>query len=248
MNILLLDIETSPNLAYVWGIWEQNVQLNQLVSCSSTLCWAAKWLDEPEIMFDSVHKSSEKQMLKGVHRLLDRADMVVHYNGKKFDVPTLNKEFLLNDMAPPSPYKQVDMLHVAREKFRFQSNKLDYVAKQLGLGSKVSHEGFELWVKCLKGDPEAWKRMEKYNRGDVALLEKVYKKMLPWIPNHPNHGAHDGDIDACPSCGGHHLQRRGFAVTRDAKYARYQCSDCGAWSRGTKAVVRSRATTVGVAA
>jgi len=233
VKILLLDIETSPNLAYVWGIWEQNVNVNHMVSSSSTLCWAAKWLDDKKVMFDSVHESTEKQMLRRIHKLLDEADVVVHYNGKKFDIPTLNKEFLLNGMPPPSPYKQVDMLHVARGKFRFQSNKLDYVSKQLGSGGKVKHAGFELWVKCMAGDKEAWRSMKRYNMGDVLELEKVYLKMLPWIGHHPNHGAH-ADAPVCTNCGGKRLQRRGTAVSSAGRYARFQCADCGTWMRGTK--------------
>lgn len=233
MKTLLLDIETSPNLAYVWGIWEQNVNVNHMVSSSTTLCWAAKWLGDKRVKFDSVHQSTERQMLKGIHALLDEADSVVHYNGKKFDVPTLNKEFLLNGMKPPSPYKQVDMLLQARGAFRFQSNKLDYVAQQLGLGRKTSHEGFELWVKCMAGDKAAWRRMKKYNMNDVVLLEKVYLRMLPWISNHPNHSAHSGSVK-CPKCGGaggNLMQRRGPARNASGTYQRFQCQ-CGAWARG----------------
>ncbi len=234
MKILLIDIETAPNLAYTWGIWQQDISLKQMVQSSSTLCWAAKWHGQREVMFDSVHRSSEKKMLRGIHRLLDEADVVVHYNGRKFDVPTLNKEFLLNGMSPPSPYKQVDMLQVSRAAFRFQSNKLDYVAQQLGLGQKTVHEGFELWVKCMKGDDAAWKRMEKYNKNDVVLLEAVYDKMLPWIKGHPNRSTHSGQ-PVCTNCGGGHLQRRGLASTTTGKYPRFQCVDCGSWMRGSVA-------------
>lgn len=233
MKILLLDIETSPNLAYVWGIWEQNIRLDQMVTSSTTMCWAAKWHGEKQVMFDSIHKSSEKKMLKGVHKLLDEADAVVHYNGKKFDIPTLNKEFLLNGLSPPAPYKQIDMLQVARGAFRFQSNKLDYVAQQLGLGQKTAHEGFQLWVDCMAKDAGAWKRMEKYNKNDVVLLEKVYNTMLPWIKNHPNKNLYDG-TEACHRCGSKALQRRGVARTIGVTYQRYQCNSCGGWQKGDK--------------
>lgn len=240
MKILLLDIETSPNLAYVWGIWEQNISLNQMVTSSSTLCWAAKWHGDKKVQFDSTYKSGMKKMLKGVHALLDEADVVVHYNGKKFDIPTLNKEFLLNDMSPPAPYKQIDMLQVSRGGFRFQSNKLDYVAKQLGIGQKTSHEGFQLWVDCMANKRDAWKRMEEYNKNDVVLLEDVYNRMLPWIKNHPNKNLYDS-TEACHRCGSEDLQRRGVARTIGVTYQRYQCNDCGGWQKGDKAVSHVKA-------
>lgn len=241
MKILLLDIESAPNLAYVWGLFQQNVAINQIESAGYTMCWAAKWLGDDTIMFDSVRKSGEKKMLQRIHKLLDQADAVVHYNGVKFDIPTLNKEFIKNEMLPPSPYKHIDILLHCRRIFRFESNKLDYVAKALGLGGKVKHEGFELWVQCMAGDAAAWKRMEEYNRHDVVLLEKLYEKVLPWIYGHPNVSVHN-EIPSCPNCGSFDYQARGYQITKASKYKRYQCSGCGHWFRDAVRVAGLAAT------
>lgn len=234
MRILLLDIESSPNVAHVWGLFKQTVGLSQLMDSSYTLCWSAKWVGEDKVFFDSVFKSRPKAMLKGIHKLLDDADAVIHYYGSHFDIPTLNKEFLLHEMRPPKPYKQIDLLLVARRKFRFPSNKLDYIAKVLGVGQKVKHLGHELWVKCMNNDPEAWKTMEKYNKGDVLLLEKVYEKLLPWIDSHPNYGLYSNlSRPTCTNCGGTKVQRRGQDRTRARIYQRYQCQTCGTWLRSS---------------
>jgi len=238
MKILLLDIESSPNTAHVWGLWQQNVSINQLMESSYVLCYAAKWLGEKEVKFDSVHQSRPKTMLKGIHGLLNDADAVVHYNGTKFDIPTLNKEFLLHSFNPPSPYKQIDLLRVVRSNFRFPSNKLDYVAQRLNLGKKHEHEGHELWVKCMNGDKDAWKRMEKYNIQDVVLLESLYGTLLPWIKSHPNHNLFSDD-HVCPNCSSSSLQRRGTAISATGTYQRYQCRSCGTWSQSTKSIKSS---------
>jgi DNA polymerase elongation subunit (family B)/predicted RNA-binding Zn-ribbon protein involved in translation (DUF1610 family) len=235
MKILLLDIETAPNTAYVWGLFKENIPLQRIIDSGYVMCWAAKWLGEEEMFFGSIHHSRPKTMLKAIHRLLEEADAVVHYNGTRFDIPTLNKEFLLHGMNPPSTYKQVDLLNTARQRFRFTSNKLDYVAKALGVGKKTDHAGFQLWVDCMAGDPAAWGEMEEYNKNDVVLLEEVYYKFLPWIKGHPNTGLYEGAEDnTCPNCGGTHLVKRGFSFTVTNKYQRYQCRDCGTWSRSRK--------------
>lgn len=239
MKILLLDIETAPNIAYVWGLFDQNIASNQVQASSYVLCWTAKWSDSKKVFFDSIHKSKPKQMLDRVHKLLDEADIVVHYNGIKFDIPTLNKEFIKLGFGPPAPYKQVDLLRVCRYAFRFESNKLDYVSQALKIGEKTRHEGFELWVKCMAGDNDAWRRMEKYNRQDVHLLEQLYRRLIPWITRHPSHGAHE-DIPCCPKCGSEKFQQRGYAVTAMMKYPRYQCQACGGWFRGNKSVSFNR--------
>lgn len=239
MRILLLDIETAPNLAHVWGIWQQNVGINQIIASSYTLCWAAKWLDDDNMYFDSVNKSKPKMMLHGIHRLLDEADAVITYNGIKFDIPTLNKEFLLHGFRPPSPYKNIDLLPTCRRSFRFPSNKLDYISKELKIGKKVKHEGHELWISCMAKDAAAWKRMQEYNENDVILLEKLYKKLLPWLDKHPNQGTHEEGM-CCPNCASINYQRRGFAMTSTQKYPRYQCKDCGTWFRGNRTTYHAR--------
>jgi DNA polymerase elongation subunit (family B) len=235
VKILLLDIETSPNTAHVWGLWNQNIGLSQLRESSRVLCWAAKWYDETEIHFSSEHTTRHKTMIKRIHSLLSKADAVCHYNGTKFDIPTLQKEFLKYGLPPPAPFKQIDLLRTARSQFRFPSNKLDYVAQQLGLGKKVKHEGHELWLKCMAGDDEAWVTMERYNRNDVVLLEQVYNVLRPWIKNHPNMSTFTGR-PVCPTCGSTHSQRRGTRVNLLGTYERYQCLDCGRWHTGTRMI------------
>lgn len=219
---------------HVWGLWKQNVATNQIMDSGYVMCFAAKWLGTNQVEYYSIACNGAQRMLEKAHELLNEADAVVHYNGQKFDIPTLNKEFILHNFKPPSTYQQIDLLRTARQRFRFPSNKLDYIAKALGLGGKHKHVGHELWVQCMAGNPEAWVEMEKYNIQDVLLLEKVYHKLLPWITNHPSHAVHTGS-DSCTNCGSPNLQRRGFAFTNSMKYQRYQCNDCGTWLRSKKA-------------
>lgn len=223
--ILHLDIETAPHKSYVWGLFKQNVSINQIVEPGYTLCWAAKWHGTDKVLFE---KRTSKNWLNKLHKLLDEADIVVGYNSKKFDIPTINREFFMAGLKPPSPYKQVDLYQTVRSQFRFASNKLDYVVQQLGLGGKVQHKGMELWKEVMANKSDAWKEMKEYNKQDVVLTEKLYTKLLPWIKSHPVVGE---DGYRCPSCGGVHVQSRGYMKTKICTYRRYQCQDCGTWSR-----------------
>lgn len=230
MKVLFLDIETAPNTAYVWRLFKENVGIKQIVETSYVMCWAAKWMDEDHIIFDSVHQSDMHKMLAHIHSLLDAADVVVHFNGTSFDIPTLNKEFILHGFAPPAPYKQVDLKLVAKDKFRFTSNKMDFIAKFLGEGAKVDTT-FELWVDCMKNDKEAWAKMREYNIHDVVVLEKLYYRFLPWISKHPNVALYSEARLCCPNCGSLEYQKRGFHYTTVSKFQRYSCNHCGNWFR-----------------
>jgi DNA-directed RNA polymerase subunit RPC12/RpoP/DNA polymerase elongation subunit (family B) len=230
MRVLALDIETAPNSVHVWGLWNQNVGLSQIMQTGRVLCFAAKWVGKRGITFRSEHTHGHRETIDAVYSLIGEADAVLTYNGRSFDLPTLNREFLKYGLTPPAPYADIDLILTVRKRFRFASNKLDHICAELGVGKKIRHEGHELWVKCMNGDPKAWRDMERYNKHDVVLLEALYKRILPWIDSHPNAGLYKEGI-ACPTCGSRHLQQRGLQATRTHKYRRYQCQNCGSWTR-----------------
>lgn len=230
MRILLLDIETAPMQVYAWSLWDKYVPIERIIEPGHTLCIAAKWLDERGIMFNSVHQSSRASMVKWIHKLLDEADAVCHYNGIKFDMPVLEAEFLSHGLKPPSPYKQIDLYRTVK-RFHVPSRKLDYIAQHLGLGRKTKHKGMDLWKACMAGDAAAWRVMERYNRQDVNLLEKLYKVLLPWIKQHPNHAL---EGECCPNCGSEKLQWRGWYHALTRSYRKFVCKSCGSWGRSVK--------------
>lgn len=243
-KLLVLDIETSPNKGYFWGgLFDNNFGLNQVVEWGGVICFAAKWLGTSKVHFYSDFHDGHAAMVQAAWDLLDEADAVIHYNGKAFDVKHLNREFLLAKLGPPSPFRDIDLLTVARGRFKFSSNKLQHITESLELGSKVEHEGFDLWKSCMEGDAKAWARMKKYNIGDITITEDVYEELKPWIKNHPHLGLYSGEVHSCPTCGGDELQRRGYYRSPTAVFQQYWCKACGAWSRSARQTSESRPNT-----
>ena len=178
----MLDIETTPLQVYTWGLWDQNIGINQIIKSTEMLCFGAKWLGEKSVNFKSVHHDGKKTMLEELHRLMDEADALVGWNSAAFDHKHINREFLENGMTPPAPTKDLDLMTIVKANFQFPSNKLDYVAQKLGVGSKVKHSGFELWIGCMNDDKKAWAEMKRYQIQDVQLLDSLYDILLPWFP------------------------------------------------------------------
>jgi DNA polymerase elongation subunit (family B)/predicted RNA-binding Zn-ribbon protein involved in translation (DUF1610 family) len=238
MKVLLLDIETAPNKVYVWGLFQQNIAINQIEEPGYTLSWSAKWLDDKEIMYSDIRDGNEV-MLGKIYDLVDEADVVVHYYGSNFDMPTLSREWVVQGWKPPAPYIQIDLCNIVKKRFKFPSNKLDYVARQLKLGHKIPHKGMELWRGCMEDDAASWRTMKSYNKQDVNLLERLYKKLLPWIANHPNRGLwNNSEKFLCPHCGSVHVEKRGYYYTKTMMYQRYRCNDCGAWSKERTTILK----------
>lgn len=235
-RILIWDIETSPSLAHVWDLWNTNVNPAAIQIPGEVICFAAKWLDNKKTIFRSIHHDGHQAMLDEIWRLLNEADIVISYNGKRFDTPHINRAFLKAGMKPPSPYRHVDLDETTKRVFKFPSHSLTYVSGELGLGHKTKHEGYGLWKACvMDNDPAAWKRMRKYNIQDVALTEALYYKLLAWVRIHPNLSVMSGSGTKamCPACGSDNLNREGFAYTQASKFQRYSCNNCGRWSRDT---------------
>lgn len=238
-KILVLDIETAPILAYVWKLWDENVGLNQIKSDWHVLSWAAKWVGESKVMYadqrNAKDRENDKAILKQLWELMNEADVVVSQNGKKFDSKKLNARFIIHGFKPPAPYKHIDTLELAKRHFGFTSNRLEYMSSKLCTKYKklVGHKfpGFELWKECLAGNLEAWKEMERYNKHDVLSTEELYSKLAPW-----GHSVSFKPIigeDKC-NCGSKRLEKRGFSYTTVGKFQRYQCLECGNWSKSGK--------------
>lgn len=236
MRLLDIDIETAPALVYTFSLFKPMIGMEQIVEHPRIICFSAKWHGSKKVMFYSEHHDGRKEMLDQLHALLDEADAIVTYNGKRFDQPWITGELLLEGYWPPSPFARIDLYQVMRSTTRFISGKLDYAVQRLLGQRKVAHQGFSLWKDCLAGDDKAWATMKKYAVQDTALLEPLYDVLRPWIKNHPNVALHNGVEAGCTNCGSDDFQRRGFKATGAQLYQQYRCNKCGHWFRGKSAV------------
>lgn len=242
-KILILDIETLPIEAYTWGIWQQNIGINQIKKDWTLLSWSAKWLFDSRVYSailtpKECKQRNDKRITNAIWSLIDEADIVIAHNAKKFDLKKLNTKFVMHGLNKPSHYEVIDTLPHLRKQFGFTSNKLDYVNKLLGLDRKNESGDFTLWEACVKGDKESLERMIKYNINDVVILEETYLRIRNWIVPHPNVGLHvDDNLVACPTCGSEHLSETGKHYTTQVnQYTELRCDDCGSLSRSRKSV------------
>lgn len=243
---LIFDIETSPMLAYVWGLRDQNIALNQIKEDWYVIAWSAKWLGDPPsktVYYDlrnAKSKHTDKSILGPMRELLDEADIVITQNGRNFDSKRLNARFILNGMPPPSEYKHWDTLQVVKRVAQFTSNKLEYLTDKLCTKYKKLHHkkfpGMELWKQCLANNPAAWAEMKRYNIHDVLATEELYTKIRAWAPavTPKIYPTMDPSLK-CAVCGIRgRMQKRGTHAKRNGQYQRYQCQNCGAWALGDR--------------
>jgi len=245
-RVLILDIETSPLLVYVWNLKDQFVGLNQMVQDWHIVAWSAKWLGEPASKIKyydqrNLKMGNDKPILKPLWHLLNEADIVLTQNGKSFDAKKINARFMLLGMKPPSPYKHLDTYLIARNAASFTSHSLEYLSERFCTKyKKLSHgkfPGLSLWIECLKGNKKAWDEMKEYNIHDVLATEELYEKIKAWAPESaPKPFVSEKVGILCGTCGQKGcMRRRGVMMKVNAqRYQRWQCKTCGKWATGEK--------------
>lgn len=238
IKTLYLDIEVSPNEAYVFGNRARFIPAKNMKETSRMLCYAYSWHGERELRFRSEWDGIKEHFIDELWRVMDEADAIISYNGERFDIKVVNKEFLLHGVTPPMPTFSIDLFKTVRKKFKFTHSSLQSVAQELGIGKKIPHTGIDLWVDTMNGDDKARRLMERYNKQDVRLLKPLYQRLLPWIDQHPNLNLYvDSSNPICPRCGSSHIHKHGVERTNVAVYQRYRCNSCGAPSRGRTTMV-----------
>lgn len=236
LKILLFDIECSMASGYFYGLFDQNISIDNIIEHPRMIAFSAKWYGKKGTKFYSEYHHSRKEMLEQMHALMDEADVVVGYNSKNFDVKWVNSEFMVEGMSPPSPFKQIDVLQEVKRNARLISHKLDYVSGRLLNDGKHDYNMAKMWRIVNSPDTpddirkREWNAMKRYAVKDTNLLDPLMTVLLPWI--RLPHPVSEGD-NLCRNCGSDELEKRGRALTLNGSYQRLRCKSCGAWSRGS---------------
>jgi hypothetical protein len=238
LKVLFYDLETSPMKAYVWGAKVDWIPHNQIIHESFLFCWGYKWLGDKRVRTAKLTRpevlaQDDSRIVAELADAVREADIVVAHNADRFDIPRLNTRLLLQGLEPTGPVDSIDTLKLARKNFGFTHNKLDHLARHLGLGTKIKTD-FELWENVYNGDEVAMQRMVRYCRQDVVLLEQVFEKLRPYVKGLRR--LWDAPGDTCPNCGGSHFQRRGYHRTQASTFVKVQCQDCGRYFRLRQAI------------
>jgi len=247
-KILLLDIEIIPDLKEALKVWPKLSSYygrTMRASVSSVACMGYKWLgakkaeclnawDFPEWKKDV---NNDKRLCKKLHELISEADAVVTQNGVKFDMKFLQTRFLKWGLKPIGTIHHIDTYLLARRYLYLFSNGLEHMGEFLEGEGKLKHEGWDLWVKTVNKDERSLEKMVKYCKQDVNLLEKVFRRLLPFVKNFPNYNLYrtdkeiENDVQLCPNCGSEKLHSKGWRSTKTRIYQRKICGDCGTYAR-----------------
>lgn len=227
---------TEPKVL-IWDIEATNLS----ASFGTILCVGYKWLGKPKVYvptildFAKTGNLDDRGLVQEFSRVYTDADYSVAHYGSKYDLPMINTKLLKYGLPPLPPKKLIDTCMVARKELKMHSNRLEALAQYLGTNAQKTPITFDDWLMAAQGNAGAIKKVVLHCKLDVLALEEVFIKMRPMLREEPVRQLFTGDLDGCPSCGSHNSQRRGFHVSHTRRYQRFQCQDCGKWTRARKA-------------
>lgn len=247
MKILFWDIETGYNVANIFSLYQKYVPFEALQSERYIIC--ASFKDRSGKRVQSVSLLGDRERFRNdptddfyvvsrTHEILSAADAVIAHYGDSFDMKFFNARCIYHGLPPVKDLIQVDTHKMAKKKFLFNSNKLDYLGEFLGVGRKIT-TARDLWTRCLAGNASAVREMVAYNKQDVLLLEKVFERLSPYCATKLNLAVGAGDI-VCPSCGSCRMTKQGLKRTTTRVYQQYKCNACGRWSSSTKSEKKAK--------
>lgn len=247
-SILYLDIESTLNIAGVWGVGKVHLTFENILKERQVSIVGYAWNDEKvqELHFDlnkysytKYDDDADKALLQKVSKLIEQADLIVAHNGKYFDVSVMRSRLIKHKLPDFMP-TLIDDSYEKIKPIGFNSHKLDYLGKYLGEGRKTEH-GFDLWVGIINKDRKSLDKQIKYCMQDVELLRKVYKRIVPYMKSSLNHAVFSGEAEVCPQCGNKDCIRRGYKYSRLGKFVQFQCRNCGTYhTSGTNLIKNTR--------
>jgi len=241
--VCYLDIECSPTKSYIWRRWKENINQSQILSESFflTSSWAFndRKVESMRLTPNEAVNEDDEALIACLWGVLDNSNVVVGHNLRRFDIKKINARFAYYGFKPPSPYKIIDTLEIAKSRFAFPSNKLNDLCEYLGIGEKLPHDGFDLWKRCCAGSVDALEHMEKYNKVDVELTRELYKRLRGYDNNAVNMAIMSDNVGSiCTTCCSDDISvlEGKYTFTPNGKYQVYACNNCGTKLRSTSRV------------
>ena len=262
LNVLYWDLESSLMGTLTFGIWNQNISGNRITKHSHLLSNSWAFNDEPpqgvRLSPEDVESSNDLMVVVDSIKAIEKADLLVSFNGKRFDVPLLKTRALLHGLPPIKFPPHLDLMQEAKKNFRFPSNSMQNISLYLGEHGKLATSGRNLWERCYHYQNyddcnDALAQMLEYGLQDIDATRDLHKRLQGWFKSPVNIGLITKEINGvntkdnrdllCPHCSSKDVDKIGSkAYTSVSSFNIYRCGNsvCRGLSRdnaaGTKLV------------
>lgn len=225
---LFYDIEVSPNICFTWNVGRKiSIDYNSIIQERAIICVCYKYEGEKQVHELHWNNGDDKELLIKFAQILNNCDESIGHNSDNFDAKWIRTRCLKYGIPLDHDLNGIDTLKLSRKGFRFNSNRLDYIAQYLGIPGKIKTE-FNLWKDItLFNKVSALNKMITYCKHDVITLERIFQKLNPYIKSKSNKGNITNSC-SCPECGSNNSISNGTRILASGLIKRrLHCQDCG---------------------
>lgn len=194
-KILFWDLESSLIEGMFFRLWKENIPFNRVTKQSHLLSHSYAFNDGEVIGSrltpEQVKTGDDFDLVVKMIEAINQADLIVTFNGKKFDTKLLNTRALYWGLPPINYPKHIDLFEQAKRVFKFPSNSMQSVSKYLGLDGKIQTGGTLLWERCADWSNyqqcnNALEELMIYGNQDIEATRDLYKRLQGWMKGIPN--------------------------------------------------------------
>lgn len=245
-KILFLDIETSPWLSLCYGtIWEPIVV--KILKYTQILSVSYRWYGEKKVhhiaqnQFKSYKPGilNDKELLIEISKIINQADYGVAHNGDNFDWKIIMERIVYHRLPPIPHIPTLDTKKLIKSISKLPSNKLTHTSVFLGNGEKLKHEGMDLFVGCMDGNPQSWKTNEKYNNKDVDIMYSDFEDIMPYVKLPNTYARINTDKTHLLNCSNPICLSTDLKPSKQRRVVngwkqQFQCEDCGRYTTDSR--------------
>ena len=248
VNVLFWDLESSLMEGMFFRIWQENIQFKRITKQSHLLTASWAFNDEPvqgvRVTPDDVATSNDFDIVVKMVQAINKADIIVTFNGKRFDSKLLNTRALFWGLPPIKPVKHIDLFEQSKRLFKFPSNSMQNISMYLGENGKLINAS-DLWERCANHKnydecDNALEEMLTYCNQDIEATRDLFYRYQGRMKGVPNIATITNDKKStehlrCTHCGSLDVDKMNEKTyTTASSFNLYRCGDCKGISRVTK--------------
>lgn len=247
---LIWDLESSLLEGYFFRIWQENIPMRRIKKQAHLLSASFAFNDEPvqgyRLTPEQVKTGDDFDLVCKTVEAVNSCDLMVTFNGKRFDVKLLNTRALFWGLPPVKSPKHIDLFEQSKRVFKFPSNSMQNVSMYLGENGKLETSGSSLWERCAEFEnydecEKALIEMLTYGNQDIEATRDLYKRFQGWMKGVPNLGTITNEVTEnktlrCVHCGSDDIfPMDQKTYTTVSSFDLYRCGneDCRGISRVT---------------
>lgn len=126
----------------------------------------------------------DSKLVIAIRDTLEKANLIVGWNSKMFDVPFLNARLAKAGERPLNVQLHLDLMwYAGGSSMRIGSKKLDNVARYFNMENQKTPITWEDWQRAGAGDKEAMNQVVAHCEADILVLREAYGHLLPYVRN-----------------------------------------------------------------